>query len=116
MWGAASIPRTPPRSAHAASTSSGFIRGVGQTARAPACVTAIGLADASIASKQVRSLACETSMRMPSAFMRSTARRPNVVNPASRGSFRPLPKALESAPSDVGARIATSFSARSWLP
>jgi hypothetical protein len=48
VCGAASMPRMPPRRAHSTSTSSGFIRDVGHTDRAPAWVMNTGTADGSM--------------------------------------------------------------------
>ena len=90
------MPITPPPAAQARSTSSGFIRGVGHTDRAPACVMNTGLLDTSKVSRQVRSLEWETSIARPSLFIRSTARRPKTVSPPSPGSFSPLPSVLDS--------------------
>ena len=76
-------------------TSSGLSRAIGHTARAPACVIITGTDDASMTSRLVRSPQCEMSMAMPSLFMRSTARRPKFVRPASDRSARPDPSMLD---------------------
>ncbi len=96
VCGAADIPMTPPVAATARSTSSGFIRAVFQTARAPACVMSTGFALASQVSSAVRSEEWDKSMASPSWFILVTARRPKAVSPPSLGSLRPLPSALAS--------------------
>jgi len=53
VCGAASIPMTPPLAAIALRTSSGFMRLVSQSERAPACVMKIGLSLTSIVSSEV---------------------------------------------------------------
>ena len=87
---------TPPFSAIAFRTSSGFIRLVFQSARAPACVMKMGFSLVAIVSSEVWSPECEMSIAIPSLFMRRTAWRPNSVNPPSRVSRRPLPSVLAS--------------------
>ncbi|GAB3977097.1 hypothetical protein GCM10027615_48280 [Plantactinospora veratri] len=62
-----------------------------QTVRAPAWVMKTGTRLASMTSSEVRSPECETSMAMPSLFIRSTARRPKWVSPPSRSSESPEP-------------------------
>ena len=74
--GAASMPMTPPRAAHARMTSSGLHLLIGQSSRAPEWLMHTGTRLCSIVSSDVRSPAWETSMSIPSAFIRSTARRP----------------------------------------
>jgi hypothetical protein len=93
---AAEIPMTPPFSAQARSTSSGFMRFVSHSARAPACVTKTGRSLRSIVSSDVRSPACERSIASPSRFIRRTACRPNSVSPASCSSRSPEPSAFAS--------------------
>ena len=73
VWGAASMPTTPPFSAHAFSTWSGFMRFVFQRARAPTWVMKIGFSLTSIVSRDVWSPECEMSMAIPSWFIRRTA-------------------------------------------
>lgn len=77
-------------------TASGFIRGVSQIARAPACVISTGLSLTAQVSSPVRSEECEMSIAIPSWFIRRTARRPNPVSPPSLVSRRPEPSALAS--------------------
>jgi len=96
VCGAADIPMTPPVAATARSTSSGFMRGMSQTARAPAWVMNTGRSLRSQVSRAVRSPAWDRSMARPSLFIRVTARRPNAVSPQSRASARPPPSALAS--------------------
>jgi hypothetical protein len=96
VCGAADIPMTPPVPATARSTSSGFMRGISQTARAPAWVMNTGRSLCSQVSRAVRSPAWDRSMARPSLFIRVTARRPNAVRPASLRSARPAPSALAS--------------------
>jgi hypothetical protein len=54
-------------------TSSGFMRFVFQTPRAPACVMKTGCIEWRIVSIDVTSPECETSIDMPTLFIRSTA-------------------------------------------
>ncbi len=96
VCGAADIPITPPVPATARSTSSGFIREVPQTARAPACVMNTGWSLCRHTSSAVRSDEWETSMARPSWFIRVTARWPNAVSPPSVSSASPLPSELAS--------------------
>ena len=96
MCGAADMPITPPVAATARSTSSGFIRGVSHTARAPAWVMNTGASECSQVSSAVWSPECDRSMARPSWFIRRTARRPRWVRPASVTSLSPLPSALAS--------------------
>jgi hypothetical protein len=96
VCGAADIPITPPVAATARSTSSGFIRGISQTARAPAWVMNTGRSLCSQVSSAVRSPAWDRSMARPSLFIRVTARRPNAVSPESETSARPPPRELAS--------------------
>ncbi len=96
VCGAADIPITPPVSATARSTSSGFIRGVSQTARAPAWVMNTGRSLCAQVSRAVRLPEWDRSMASPSLFIRVTARRPSAVSPASFRSASPLPSALAS--------------------
>lgn len=96
VWGAASMPMTPPLAAQALMTSSGFRRLESHRLRAPACVMKTGLLESSIVSMAVTSPEWLTSMARPSLFMRSTALRPKAVRPPSRGSLRPAPRALPS--------------------
>ncbi len=96
VCGAADIPMTPPVPATARSTSSGFMRGMSQIARAPAWVMNTGRSLCSQVSRAVRSPAWDRSMARPSLFIRVTARRPNAVRPASVRSARPPPSALAS--------------------
>src|SRR6187402_2869732 len=94
--GAASIPMTPPRSAHARMTSSGLHLLIGHSSRDPEWLMHTGAVEAAIVSRLVWSPAWLTSMRMPRRFIRSTARVPNPVSPPSVVSRQPDPSALDS--------------------
>ena len=85
--------------AQATSTSSGFIRGVGHTARAPACVMNTGWLDASKVSRQVRSLEWDTSIARPSSSIWPTARPPNT------GGQLAVARLLQAAAERVGLRV-----------
>ena len=92
--GAADTATTPPVPATASRTASGFIRGVPQTARAPAWLTTTGARLTRQASSAVRSPTCATSTVMPRSFMRLTACSPSLVRPSSGLLARPPPSGL----------------------
>ena len=96
VCGAAEIPISPPVSATARITSSGFIRRVGQTARAPAMGEADRRAADRAGVRAVWSEEWERSTSIPTWFIRRTALRPKPVNPASTRSLSPEPNALAS--------------------
>ncbi|MPN45687.1 hypothetical protein SDC9_193256 [bioreactor metagenome] len=90
------MPMTPPLSAQALKTSSGFNLFISHNALAPIWLMNMGLLLAFIVSIAVLSPVWDTSIAIPTLFMRSTAWRPKAVRPPSFFSFRPEPKEFDS--------------------
>ena len=85
---------TPPRSATAATSSSGLFRGESQNEDGLPWVMAMGWAEASTASRPVTLPTCEMSTRTPASFRAATIRCPARVRPPSCGSQQLEPRWL----------------------
>ena len=90
---------TPPFVARARITSSDLHLGCFTKARQFEWVIRRGLVEASMASSDVRSFACETSMAIPHAFIAWTTSLPKSERPVSFRS--PHPEGVEDTPDKV---------------